>query len=276
MNLDAIEAILNGSDIKSINERLKIVRDTGMCAVGLFTVTGSGQNEALRFAGSGTLVSIYNSHYILTAHHVWDRVLKSAPKLGITIKEKVDHCFLMDIHTIIPFGPPKPTIWSEAGPDIILLRIPEVHVGTINAAGRVFYNLTIAESAAPNADHLEAWFLMGAPGCLGTYSQKHASIELRGTEVVVQNRFESQAFDYLDAKIKVSDLPSPKTLRGVSGGGLWRVLLFDSPPGGKIQSVTMLRGVVFWEFPLQNDNRVIRCHGIESIRSLVREIERVK
>jgi hypothetical protein len=148
-------------------------------------------------------------------------------------------------------------------------------VGTIKAF-KVFYNLSISETIPPRAEHIEAWFLMGAPECLGTYSQKHASIELRGTEVVVQKTFENQSFDYLDAKIKVSDLPSPKTLGGVSGGGLWKVLLFDSPSDGKIQSVTMLRGVVFWEFPLQNDNRVVRCHGIESIRSFVGEIERAK
>jgi hypothetical protein len=275
MNLDAIEAILNGSDTESTNGRLNIVRDMVMYTVGIFAELDSEQGVKLNFIGSGTLVSINNSHYIMTAHHVWEIILKTAARLGITLRMNVDHQFYMDTKTIVPFGPPKQADWSESGPDIVFLRIPDLYVGTIKAF-KVFYNLSISETIPPRAEHIEAWFLMGAPGCLGTYSQKHASIEIRGTEVVVQNKFESQAFDYLDAKIKVSDLPSPKTLRGVSGGGLWRVLLSDSPSGGKIQSVTMLRGVAFWEFSLQNDNRVVRCHGIESITSLVGEIERAK
>jgi hypothetical protein len=275
MSLDAIEAILNGSDTESTNGRLNIVRDIGMYAVGLFVELDSGQGVEVRFAGSGTLVSVDKSHYILTARHVWEKVLQPAPRLGITLRISVDHRFYMDTKTIVPFGPPKPSHWSESGPDIVFLRIPDVHVGTIKAS-KVFYNLSINEPTPPNAAHIEAWFLMGAPGCLGTYFKKHASIELRGIEVVVQKAFESQGFDYFDAMVKVSDLPSPKTLGGVSGGGLWKVLLFDSPSGRGIESVVMLRGVAFWEFPLKNDNRVVRYHGVESIRSVARDIEVAK
>lgn len=275
MSLDNIEGILNGMDAKSIDERFKIVRDTGMCSVCLFAESKTKNGVRLDFTGSGTLVSVESSHFILTARHVWDEILKSASRLGITLRIKDDHSFFIDTMAIIPFGPPGLEKWSESGPDIILLRIPDIHVGTIKAF-RVFYNLTIPESSAPRADYLETWFLMGAPGCLGEYTQTHASIQNRGQEVVVKSTFENLNFDYLDVMVKVSDLPRTKTLGGVSGGGLWKVLLFDSPSDGGIESIAILRGIAFCEFPLLNDNRVVRCHGIESIRSIAREIGRAK
>ena len=90
MNLDAIEAILNGSDTESTNGRLNIVRDMVMYTVGIFAELDSEQGVKLNFIGSGTLVSINNSHYIMTAHHVWEIILKTAARLGITLR--MNHC----------------------------------------------------------------------------------------------------------------------------------------------------------------------------------------
>jgi hypothetical protein len=276
VTLDDIEAVLDGTAPKAREAMFKIVRDTGLCAVGLFAVSISKQGEELRLAGSGTLVSVGGLHYILTARHVWEDALKSASKIGITLKTKVDHSFLMDTQTVVPFGPARANEWSESGPDIVLLRIPEAHVGTIEAAGRSFYNLSISEPAPPNVERLVTWVLIGAPECRGKFSARHASIEMRGSEVAIQNRQQSGGFDTIDGLVKVSDLPDPKSLGGVSGGGLWKVHLFDLPSMGVIDSVAILEGVAFWQFPVQNNHRTVRCHGPESIRSLAREVENAK
>jgi hypothetical protein len=275
LTLDDIEAVLDGVAPNSREEMFRIVRDTGLCAVGLFAISPSRKNEELRLAGSGTLVSIGGLHYILTASHVWEQVLKSAPEIGITLKTKVDHSFPMDTQTIIPFGPPREHEWSELGPDLVLLYIPEAYVGAIEAAGRSFYNLSISEPALPGMDLLVAWVVIGAPGCRGKFSSRHASIEMRGSEFSIQDRHRSGGFDYVDGLVNVSDLPDPKSLGGVSGGGLWKVHLFQSLSTGKIDSIAILGGVAFWEFPVQNNHRIVRCHGLESIMSLARKVESI-
>lgn len=117
------------------------MRETYASTVALFAVTGHEQAESLQLAGSGILVQIGSSSYILTAAHVWEEVLKSAAKIGVTLPEGLNHRFLMDIDTIVPAGPLKPPAWTEWGPDIVFLRIPAEHVGAIKPF-RVFYDLS--------------------------------------------------------------------------------------------------------------------------------------
>jgi len=59
----------------------------------------------------------------------------------------------------------------------------------------------------------------------------------------------------------------PKDFGGFSGGGLWRVLVYCSPKTGKVDWASRLWGVVFWQFPIANDHRIIRAHGPKSILS---------
>ena len=98
---------------------------------------------------------------------------------------------------------------------------------------------------------------------------------MTGYEAGVRNTSKDGSFDYLDAIVDVSNLPRGKSLGGLSGGGLWKVWLFDSPSGG-IEPVPLLRGVAFYEFPLNSGHRVVRSHGIESIRAVAREIQVAK
>jgi hypothetical protein len=182
VTLDDIEAILKSPDPADEAKRLPIVRAIGMYSVALFAVKGAGESEVLTLAGSGTLVQISGVHYILTARHVWEEVLKTADKLGVTLRENVDHSHLIDVSAIVPIGPESIHPWTENGPDIVLLRIPEDYVGAIKAF-KVFYNLSIGEPSAPQTSHLETWFVIGVPGCTGTFTPKHASIEHLGAEV---------------------------------------------------------------------------------------------
>jgi hypothetical protein len=269
MNADGIEAVLDGKAPESEEQMLRIVRDTGLSAVGLFAITDDTSGERLGLAGSGTFVSVSGLHYILTARHVWEERLKQARKLGITIRTRLDHCFPIDIKTICEFGPPSSRHWSEIGPDIVLLRIPDVHVGSIEAAGRVFYNLSVPEMQMPHRNRVIISMLIGAPGSMGKFSSRHASIQMRGSEATIQNGFEKDGFDYVDALVNVSNLPGDQSLRGVSGGGLWKVALYESSQGESIETAATLQGVAFWEFPVRSGHRVVRCHGTESIKRAV-------
>jgi hypothetical protein len=231
MNLDEIESILKGNDAESEKKRLRIVRAIGMYSVGLFAVRETPKGNVLSLAGSGTLVKIGAIHYILTAKHVWKEVLEVSNQLGVTLRENVDHSHLIDVRLVIPFGPEEPIGWTENGPDIVLLRIPETYVGTIKAF-KVFYYLSFSEHQLPPRDYLQTWFVMGVPGCTGTFTQNHASAEHLGAEVEFLGERLEGKFDLCDVNFNVSQLPPPKSLGGMSGGGLWKVFFVRSTDGG--------------------------------------------
>jgi hypothetical protein len=268
MSLDGIEAFLSGEDAESIKQRLKVVRDTGMYSVVLLAVSEAGKPEPV---GSGTLVSVNATHYVLTARHVWERSLKLYPTVGITLRTGAGHKLLLDRRAVVPFGPPCPTPETEVGPDLVFLRIPDFYVGTVEAYGGVFYNLSIPESSVPATERLETWFLLGAPASLAALSDNHASMELRGSEVAVSTPQIDGGSDFLDARTNVADLPSHKSLGGVSGGGLWKVLLYETPQGAG-DSIALLRGVAFWQFPPESNHRVVRCHSVDKIRAAAEQL----
>ena len=235
-----------------------------MYSAGLFAVTHSQAGDVLRLAGSGTLVQINGAHYILTARHVWEKILKHSDQMGVTLREHYDHSHLVDVKALTAIGPDPTIRWNEAGPDIVLLKIPDVYAGTIKAF-KVFYSLSINEPSRPILDHLETWFLMGVLGGTGTYTQNHASVEHWGPEVGMKGFHKEGLFDFLDVNANVSFLPPPKSVGGVSGGGLWKVYLYEAPNADGFESVEVLVGVAFWEFELNRNERVVRCHGPESI-----------
>lgn len=268
MSLDTIEAIITKPNAEFVEEQVKIVKSISMYSVAIFSISGTGGEERLRFVGTGTLVYHNGDHHILTALHVWEEGFSHNSKLAISLRNGVYHRFSMDRETIIPVGLPKPKKWTEAGPDLVLLRIPDIHVGTIKA-NKVFYNLSIGEPSPPNVECIQARFLIGVPACLGTFSQKTARIGFRGFHVGVR-----QVPGFIEALVNVGDLPSPQSLQGVSGGGLWKVLLYESSPGGPVESIPILEGVAFFEFHPEDNTRVIRCHDIETIRSLAGDHQR--
>ncbi len=221
----------------------------------------------LSLAGSGTLVQIGAVHYILTARHVWQEVLRVSHRLGVTLRENVDHSHLIDVSAVIPIGPVQSAVWTEKGPDIALLQIPDAYVGAIKAF-KVFYSLSILEPSLPPGSYIQAWFLMGIPGCTGTFTQKHASVEHLGAEVGFLGSKMNEAFDLCDENFNVSQLPPPKSLGGMSGEGLWKVYLYEAPTEDGFDSVEVLAGTAFWQFALKGKNRIVRCHGIKSLNEL--------
>jgi hypothetical protein len=261
-DLTEIETVLRGD---SPELREKIVRAVGSFTVALFAVFASRDGDRLELAGTGTLVAVAGSHYILTAMHVWDKVLKNAAKVGISLKEDIDHKSLMDVDAILSFGPPKPQTWGEWGPDLVFLRVPLEHVGAIKAH-RVFYNLMIERKAKLSMECLEAKMLMGTPESSGKFSKVHASVQITGMFMQVDPPFQSRGgFDYLDLTVDISIPGVPKNFGGVSGGGLWKLLIYRATHG--IDSVEILEGVAFHQSDICNSSRTIRCHGPQSIRS---------
>ena len=147
------------SDLKEIESQLlgtgdlrqNIVRNLGSSSVAMLAIYDNG----VKFVGSGSLVFVGGSHYILTAAHVWD-ALQSAPTLGITVTDNINHKFPIPIPAIVSTTlEPNKLEWNEWGPDLALLRIPAEQVGGIKAF-QVFEH-TMAPPKHLGVEALEAW-----------------------------------------------------------------------------------------------------------------------
>jgi hypothetical protein len=150
----------------SPEEQERIGRNVANFSVALFGVAGSAEYRNVNLVGSGTLVVLGKSHYVLTAAHVWHSGLKQYKSTGLTLKEDVDHCFPI-LNAAIEVRELAETKLDEWGPDIVLLRIPDVFVGSIEAH-RVFYSLDKERKRVERA-YLGARILNGTPGVLATF-----------------------------------------------------------------------------------------------------------
>jgi len=272
VTIDELEQVLDTKSPSSLEHWEPIVRDTGMYTVALFALDDSAAGDVLTLAGTGTLVAVGEGHYILTAHHVWDKVLRGASsKLGISLREGDDHRYFMDIKAIVPFGLPRPAQWNEWGPDVVFLRIPPAHVGDIGAF-RVFYRLPEPQNQCVVVDSIETRLLMGTPHDLGTFTQTHASVQILALNVRQPTSHERGGMDYLDVEARPADSIRVTSFGGFSGGGLWLVDIYTNPTTGKIDSVARLEGVAFYELGVADGQGTIRCHGRDSIEAAMAKI----
>lgn len=251
--------------------RETIVRSVGAHTVVLFAISATREGEVLELGETGTLVSIADSHYILTAAHVWEERLKSGRDVGITLKEDIDHCCRIHASVLAPSGPTKPQNWNEWGPDLVFLKLPSNHVGGVKAF-RSFYRLDI-ERASIKFDGIEVRILLGAPRESGKYTPTHAELNINGFfEDINAKNYRKGDFDYIDLEEDASLPGVPRSFGGVSGGGLWRVQVFESHESGKIDWSWFLDGVAFHQSDLIDNHRVIRCHGPQSIQLAMKEV----
>lgn len=247
----------------------RILRSVGSSSIALLALLDDHGKHVLELAGSGTLVIVKDTHYILTAAHVWEKVLKLALRLGITITDNINHKYWIDIKAIVPtICKPSRSQWDEWGPDLALLRIPTEYVGGIKAF-QVFEDVTTPGKPL-NVACLQYWVLMGTPKELGTFSPNHADLQISG--FFVNPRYHRCGkHDYYDVLMDTSENHAPKSFGGVSGGGLWRILVYISPETRKIDWLQRLKGVAFYEFPRKNGARVLRCHGPSSLTAVTGE-----
>lgn len=236
-------------------------------------------------AGTGTLVSFRESHYFLTARHVWEGGrdqkggLKNCDWIRIPLKENSPCRFAIRPDEIIPYGPDVPSGWNEWGPDIALLRIPPERVGSFTAVGRPFFPLSVKRERQLECV-LETTFLMGAPALRGAFRAESAIPELQGMNVILEGGWYSTTalgldvrpqFDFLDVLIDTTQPDVAPSFEGVSGGGLWTVYVYQEE-GGEVRNFKSLRGVAFWQEYIGDSALRVRCHGPQSIGTALRRL----
>jgi len=259
-NLKEIESQLLGTG----DLRQNIVRSLGSSTVAILALYGN----SVQFIGSGSLVFVTDSHYILTAAHVWDR-LQSTPTLGITVTDNINHKFQIPVPAIFPtVFQPDALAWNEWGPDLALLRIPPELVGGIQAFQGFEH---ILAPPKPFGKVGETWVAMGVPEELAKLTQTHAELQISG-RFVAPNPHTHGQHDYFDFEVDSSSPEMPTTWGGMSGGGLWKVWLYHSPEDGEINWYSRLMGVIYWEFPIKNGYRILRAHGHQSIAAIAQSV----
>lgn len=253
----------------SPEEQERIGRNVGNFSVALFGVDDSPDYRDVHLVGSGTLVVLGNSHYVLTAAHVWHSGLMKYDATGLTLKEDVDHCFPIP-NEAIKVHELAETKLDEWGPDIVFLGIPDSYVGTIETY-RAFYTLG-KDRKRIEKGYLGARILNGTPGALAKGVGKIQVVEMQGMYVAIDpNFYDHDKIDLIDFEMDTTLPQVIKDFSGVSGGGLWDVQIFPTG-GGKFDSIQTLVGVAFFQLGLKGSIQTVRCHGPKTIRALIENI----
>lgn len=221
--------------------------------------------------GSGTLVQWDNDFGILTAGHVSDefgfgsRTLLRIPVLGCGHSLAIQCCFLTEVAKFYRYG----------GPDIALIKLPPSPLLSHLKSKKSFLNLTVrTEKKLRESIGTTGLFLLsGGPAALSQnrapdhgFSRLVDSPAMR-FQGLFKKRFTKDGFDYVEVEANCQKTVGVDSLEGVSGGGLWRVMVAKSKVAGRHQyHGVALAGVAFIQQSMKPDGtRIVLCHGGESI-----------
>jgi len=229
------------------------------------------EGEKASLIGSGTLISVDDVYGILTAQHVVDLIDKSC-KLGMILIEGVHRFDVEEEHLlIIEIAKPKA---QEYGPDLAFICLPISKVAEMKAY-KSFLDLSVDReellSATPDL-HDGVWFLCGVPDEWTMPDQSEKGFEkissfsgLCGAGGVT-DEYDIEGYDYIDALIEyVDETTLPKSFGGISGGGLWQVILKESSDKKLEPDRYLFYGVPFYQSSIVERKRQIRCHSRNSV-----------
>ncbi len=225
--------------------------------------------------GSGTLVTVGPVHGILTAAHVL-RKLPDRGQVGL-VRSKTASWFAQR-QTINMKHAEKLEITGEVfgpqGPDLGFLRLPRQDAAVLEARG-VFFNLEKRRTSVLAGDQPGPMYFDGISGTVAEWTTDLPSERgfcrvkgfrsLYGAGNVVGER-DSDGFDLLDFEVSYhSDLGSPASYEGMSGGALWRAYCTRGDDGQLSLSSRLVFGVAFHQSGMSEGKRIITCHGPRSV-----------
>lgn len=239
--------------------------------VALYVLLPEKPQPRLRLIGSGTLVEIEGSSYILTAAHVW-HATQGVEQIGLVLTEQ-QTSFMMPRDSICAKELWKGEV-SEWGPDIVLLKLAPAAISTI-AASKSFLNLALQKEALTSYSPPPENGLWAVTGMVGEFSEFTPYPEARTIEghahgsaffSSVHQMHQRDGYDYYDLGANLQLPGVPSSFGGVSGGGLWQINLSMAKSGTILwDEKRYFRGVAFWESEKTGNHRIIRFHGPKSI-----------
>lgn len=260
MNKGQIETIL-----ADISERLS------WYTIGIVKESSTTKKSDISLLGSGTLIEFNNVFAILTAQHL-TKELNNVEQFGIILDKNEHRFFLNRQHvSFIEFSSSQK---SAKGPDLALIKL-HGNIVEIFKAKKSFYSLSLFKDCGV-LNHLcyqeGLWNLSGFIEGLTKQSDSIYAFDstkafcLLNGPTIINEYYEEDNFDYCRAVVNYEEnINIPQSFGGMSGGGLWKIILKitkDSVP--KIDKA-ILCGVPFYETGMENNQRKIICHAHKSI-----------
>jgi len=234
---------------------------------------GDDQFDA-QVAGSGTLIAAAGTHAILTADHVLEK-LPTRGQIGLLLPTrfaaKVER-HTVEVEFLEKVRIPRGTRDSD-GPDIGVLILPAPLVGTIKSIKSFCNLLKWRDQVLPNPPSVDVgvWCLSGwahewtTDGHLERGFEKVKEFRGGCGWGTVTGERTRDGWDFLEFRAAYNkDYEGPESFQGFSGGGLWQ-LVTDTVGGGMRVTQRLLSGVAFYESPREESQRVIVCHGRNSV-----------
>jgi hypothetical protein len=223
---------------------------------------------------AATLVDIRGRRGLLTARHVWEKIKKMGV-LAVVIGDQVLRIAESSLSADAP--PTNPNRLRDAEvPDIAFIRLAPALAAEIEARGRVFYSID-------KRRQLENVDLERSDGFLVLAGSPIERMDLDAGRVASflydtnAGASESQdGWDYTFVNLNIESNPEiPESLKGVSGGGLWRVIHQVSADKSEMwieneSTDILLVGVNFYQTPMPQSQLI--CHGPRSIYNVLTEL----
>lgn len=239
--------------------------------VGFVRVGRTNNIETADLLGTGILVKVENQHAILTAHHVLE-ILPKNGRLGLILSNREE----------------KPTIDVDGieyikidrgnqdidGPDIGFIKL-SISVASNLSAKKSFYNLdrnrdTILNN--PPNDYAGIWAAQG-------FIEQLTLVDAESSKKTIKAFCQYGAYggvadyeikgkhDYCKFPITEIEIPQePNNFGGISGGGLWQIILAAADDGEIQAKESMLRGLIYYQDAFdEQGNSSLRCHAYRSI-----------
>lgn len=240
--------------------------------IGFIKLGVTGGQQTAELLGSGVLVTASNQPAILTAHHVLE-VLPKRGRLGFVLSDNEERTNI-DVQGISYVEVDRGNVDAD-GPDIGFVRLSRAVASSLGAT-KSFYNLDKRREVFlnnPPPDNAGVW---DAQGFIEQLTRVDTQTNPRkmvkafcqfGAFGGVVDYVERGKYDY--CKFPIRDMQvnqKPNDFGGISGGGLWQIVL-DATEGGEIKvKDSLLRGLVYYQDPFDTQGHsALRCHAHKSI-----------
>lgn len=261
---------------------IEVSRALSPYCVALARMAG-GNGETFQVFGSGTLVVRNGVYGILTAHHcLHSRMLSREVTVGQLGDDRL-YFISKNGRTVSaaqyelteePLAPPKNQANEEAGPDLTFIRLhPGPALSWLKAIAS-FWNLDRNVAALRTKFCVERMYI----GNLGYPEHRYNLIKRSRAEVridvtlvngsgALRNRDVEHrgSWDFIKCPIDYRAYPKlPKHYDGMSGGGIWAVLIAQKGDPFEIQDFALL-GVTYYQSAVRRGRSYLRGHFVQSI-----------
>ncbi len=249
-------------------------------SVGFLKFRRAEKQEIAEPAGTGTFVKLGGIYGVLTAGHVLNQLdpqntvgLVRFPSVQPPIQNRRLDLQLTD----------RIVLWNGKdcdAPDIAFLKIPQLDGRALEAAGAVFYNLSLAREFKPSKPDHRMSVCHAVVGVVGEWTEEVPAQFMKGLKMVIGGlfgaatdlrAFKESEIDLVEATI--SHGPRiPKSHGGISGGALWELHVeLDASLKPVMPVNKRLRGVAFRQ---SADRTKVTSNDTASIETIIEQVKK--